>query len=310
MAASKNLDPTFRHYSTDQAAKYAQNRDGHPQLLYDTIIKYHTETGGQLDTVLDLGCGPGNATRDLARYFDHAYGADAGAEMIGQAQNLGGKTRAGNDIEYRVAAAEDVGEAQGIKSGSVDMITVAMAAHWFRMNDFWPNAKKLLKVGGTVAIWTRASYYVHPETPHFEELQRLFSHLEDNVLVPYEEPGNKLSRGMYNDLTLPWQVHPPVAGFSEAEENFKRVEWNKDGKVEPGKDFLGGGAFTPGQIERALGTASMVTRWREANPEVANTENDPVKLMASKVIKIMGSAEVKIKTGASTALLLLKRIGD
>ena len=307
MAASSDLDPTFRQYSTDQVQKYAQSRGAYPGELYDAVMKFHTETGGQFDTVLDLGCGPGNATRDLARYFDHAYGADPGDEMIGQAQSLGGKTRAGIDVEYRVSAAEDIGEAQGLMPGSVDMITAAMAAHWFRMNDFWSNAKNLLKVGGTVALWTRASYFVHPETPHFEELQKLFSHLEDNVLTPYEEPGNKLSRGMYEDLTLPWQVRPPVAGFSGAGDSFQRIEWNRDGQVEPGKNFLGGVEATPAQIERALGTASMVTRWREAHPDVANTDNDPVKAMANQLIKIMGSAEVKIKTGASTALLLLKR---
>lgn len=273
-------------------------------------MKFHAESGGTFGAVLDVGCGTGNATRDLAKYFNRAYGADPGAAMIGQAWKLNGKSKAGNDIEYIVAVSEEVGEVNGLASGSIDMITSAMAAHWFRMDDFWPNAKKLLKVGGTVAIWTRSSYYMHPSTPHAEELQKLMNRLEESVLQPYEEPGNKLPRGMYEKLSLPWHVSPPVSGFEEANGNFKRVEWNRNGKVDPGQDLLGGREVTPAQIGLALGTASMVTRWREAHPDIANTDKDPVKVLVHDIIRILGSADVRIKAVASTALLLVKRIED
>lgn len=310
MASSNHLDRTFRNYSAEQAAQYAQARFTYPLELYETIMKFHGGSGGAFGTVLDVGCGPGNATRDVAKYFDNAYGADPGDAMIAQARKLNGKSKTGNDIEYVVAASEEVGDAEGLASGSVDLITSAMSAHWFHMDKFWPSAKKLLKVGGTVAIWTRASYYVHPATPHAEELQKLMSDVEDSVLRPYEAPTSKLSRGMYEDLLLPWQVKPPVSGFEETNGNFKRVEWNKDGKVEPGKDFLGGRNVTPAEIEMGFSTASTVTRWREANPDIANTDKDPVKVLVKEVVRILGSADVKIHAGASTALLLLKRIKD
>ena len=50
-------DKTFRFYNKDQGADYAKVRPGYHPDLYKTIIEHHTSTGGQLDTVLDIGCG-------------------------------------------------------------------------------------------------------------------------------------------------------------------------------------------------------------------------------------------------------------
>lgn len=310
MARTNHLDPTFRSYTEDQAAAYAQGRFTYAKELYETIVNFHTKTGGTCGTVLDVGCGPGVATRDIAKYFDYALGADAGTEMINQARKLNGKSKAGNDIKYVIAPSEEVGEGEGIPPGTIDMITSATAVHWFRMDEFWANAKKLLRIGGTVALWTHASFYIHPSTPHADELQKILSDMEDNVLQPYEQPGNKLSRQMYRPLVLPWHVNPPVLGFEEANGNFRRIEWNADGKVELGEDFLRGREATPMQIGRVLETTSMATRWREAHPDIANTDRDPMKLLVDEMAGLLGSPDVKMKTGAATALLLLKRIEE
>ena len=67
-------DPTFTTFTRTQAQSYAQNRLSYPKELYETIIEYHTSTGGQLNVLADVGCGPGCATRDLAASFDYAIG--------------------------------------------------------------------------------------------------------------------------------------------------------------------------------------------------------------------------------------------
>lgn len=75
--------------------------------------------------VLDCGCGTGTATKDLALKFDQAIGADAGAAMITTAREIGGKTKSGADIRFEVAPAETFSQVEGLKPGSVDMLTVA-----------------------------------------------------------------------------------------------------------------------------------------------------------------------------------------
>ena len=131
------LDPTFTTYTPSQASAYSQHRSSYPPALYEAILSYHLSTlpVGRLGTLLDVGCGHGNATRDLAASFDHAIGLDPNSEMVAVARKLGGKTGGGKDVEFRVGRAEDL-EGGGKENGeeSVDVLTAAMAVryHWGR----------------------------------------------------------------------------------------------------------------------------------------------------------------------------------
>ncbi len=54
-------DPTFRNYTAAQAQAYAQGRNHYPPALYELIVSHHTSTGGKTDSLVEIGCGPGNA---------------------------------------------------------------------------------------------------------------------------------------------------------------------------------------------------------------------------------------------------------
>jgi ubiquinone/menaquinone biosynthesis C-methylase UbiE len=120
-------DSTFQSYSASQAKVYATHRLSYPQALYDTILDHHSDTGGQFELLLDVGCGPGNATRDVALSFDRAIGSDPGVAMIDVAIELGGETKTGKEISFVVSAAEKVSSIEGLEKGSVDLLTAAMA---------------------------------------------------------------------------------------------------------------------------------------------------------------------------------------
>jgi hypothetical protein len=146
---------------------------------------------------------------------------------------------------------------------------------------------------------------IDPSTPNAAEVQKILFHLELDMLGPYETPGNRLSRGMYEDLVMPWQVDPPVTSFSES--TFQRVEWNRDGEVKPGESFLIGSEVTLDKLGEQLGTASMVTRWREAHPELVGTASDCVAQTISALREAMGGKETLVK-GCGTVLLLFKKV--
>ncbi len=130
--------------------------------------------------------------------------------------------------------------------------------------------------------------------------------LQEN-LVPYELPGNRLSRHSYDHLLLPWNCSPPVDGFLES--GFTRLEWDRDGKLSnPDHFFLGDEVVTIEKLQKRLSTSSMVTRWREAHPQLAGTEEDVVVTMARDMRETVGGEELVI--GRSCVLLLFKKTGE
>jgi len=299
-------DPTFRSYKADQAKTYAKGRPGYPENIFKLIYEHHAKTGGKFGRILDVGCGPGTATMSLAEEFNEAIGIDPGVEMINTAREIGGKTKSGKDIRFEICPAEKCLNADGVEPGSVDMLTSAMAAHWFDMEVFWPQAAALLKPGGTIALWTFASHHCHPSTPNHAEIQRIAYRLEREDLAPYELKPNRVSRDMYDDLTLPWQISTPVPDLPESQ--FVRYEFNRDGVIPEGeKEFFSGSQEqTLEGVERSLETASLVTRWREANPDLAGTEQDCLKRAIRDWKAALGGKDGFIG-GQGTVILLFKK---
>ncbi|KAF8587861.1 S-adenosyl-L-methionine-dependent methyltransferase [Ramaria rubella] len=296
-------DPTFRSYIPQQAQQYAENRPAYPQVLYEHIFAEHARGGGRFEFVVDVGCGPGRATRDLAQAFEHAIGLDPGQEMLNVARGRGSKTKSGEDIRFEVCEAEHIADAPGVPVGKVDMITAATAAHWFDMKKFWPQAAKLLRPGGTVAFWTNGSYFAHPDMPYAVEVREIQRHFED-VLAPYMQPGNLIAHGLYDNLELPWTADPAQTAFPQ--DLFCRFNWDRDGVLSDGKDFFGGSHEFPLEyLEKAMGTASAVTRWREAHPNLVNTERDCVAELVKRLRAVLGDRG--LRSGGSTALLMFRK---
>ncbi|KIW73511.1 hypothetical protein PV04_01624 [Phialophora macrospora] len=279
-----NRDPTFRNYDAASAQRYLQHRPGYADKLIELVISHHTSSGGDLDLVLDVGCGPGIATRSLAPHFQHAIGADPGQSMIETARTVPCSTKSGEPITYEVCAAEALSGLSALRrfstdgSSSVDLITAATAAHWFDMPRFWGEAAKILKPGGSVIVWCQGAATVDPNTtPNGAKLQEFFKKFQEETLAPYELPGNRIARELYVNLGMPWECLDRLDGDDPGlkkllnefdEKEFVRLEFNKDGNMAPGESFFTGGIRVDFQrIKGLLGTVSPITRWREANKE-------------------------------------------
>ncbi|KAI9832803.1 MAG: hypothetical protein M1819_004023 [Sarea resinae] len=305
--AGRSKDPTFLHYDAHQASTYAEERSSYPVPLYNTLLDFHAKSGGQFGSLLDVGCGHGAATRDLAVHFDKTVGVDPSPEMVNVARKIGGKSKE-SDVRFEVSGAEDCKGAVDSETKDFDMIISAMAAHWFDMGRFWETAASLLKPNGTVGLWTMSSLYCHPSTHNASEVQKILFHLEREILDPHELPGNRVSRDMYDNLPLPWQTSPTVPAFPPA--LFERVEWNRDGSVDGNGEFLGGNqATTLENLEKGLATASMVTRWRDAHPELVGTPQDCVSQTISALREALEGNESFVNGASTTLLMFKKRIG-
>ncbi|KAJ5939461.1 S-adenosyl-L-methionine-dependent methyltransferase [Penicillium verhagenii] len=310
-------DPTFTKYTNDQAQNYAKLRGTYADPLFNIIIDHHAKTGGNFQILADVGCGPGNATKPFAHSFDHAIGLDPAIEMINTAQKLGGKTAIGEPITYCVSGAESI--AYYIQenmpfieeNGGVDMITAAMAAHWFNMPKFWSEATQIVKSGGSVALWTHSSLFCHPSTPNAEQVQNALFYLEREILAPYELPENRLSRDYYDNLALPWTITNKDVERAFPKSGFVRMIWDRDGVLTDGENFFSGSdETTASKLADSLQTASMVTRWRKAHPDLVDTDQDCVALAMAELRKALGVSEDEdpmLKVGSATVLLLFKR---
>jgi hypothetical protein len=71
-------------------------------------------------------------------------------------------------------------------------------------------------------------------------------------------------------------------------------------------NFFGGGSFTILDEEsKGLSTASLVTRWRAANPELVGIDKDAVKVFIRGLKEVLGGQDWILR-GMGTAILLFK----
>lgn len=181
------------------------------------------------------------------------------------------------------------------------------------MTRFWPSAARILKPGGTVALWCARKASAHPSVPNAAAINDALQELEDTELVPYFEPGNLLTRGLYADIGLPWTVDPPVPSLDEA--SFAKELFGSD--AGEARTFLeteeaAGREYDLVTIERMLGTMSPVTRWRQAHPEAVGTEDDVVRRMIRVIEKYLHEAGVKkgeerLRGGSVGILMMVKK---
>jgi SAM-dependent methyltransferase len=140
IAITQTSENPWGKFSERQAKEYAHNRRSYSQKLYDAVLEFHKMTGGGFESLVDVGCGPGVAVRDLGRRFTTAVGLDPSQGMIDTARSLGGSA-ASSPIIFERCAAEQLEPSMlkkaGIPGGGVDLIIAANSAHYFEPKQFW-----------------------------------------------------------------------------------------------------------------------------------------------------------------------------
>lgn len=109
------------------------------------------------------------------------------------------------------------------------------------MARFWPTAARILRPGGTVAIWGSKAATAHKSVPNADKINAALQEIEETELAPYFAPGNLITRGLYQDLGLPWTVTPPVPEFDES--TFHRKLFGTEEDLEDTPFFAFGSAL-------------------------------------------------------------------
>lgn len=170
------------------ACEYSRFRPGYPPELFEWLAR----VAPARDAVWDCGCGSGQASSALAEHFDRVYATDVAPEQI-----AAGKSHP--RVQYRVAPAEH----SGLPGASVDLVTVAQALHWFDVQAFYAEARRVARPEALIAVWS------YPR-PRFADdgLDRIFFDFYENVVGPYWTPERRHVEANYTTLPFPFEELP------------------------------------------------------------------------------------------------------
>lgn len=128
---------SFKDHFSGHAALYRDARPLPPADWFDWL-------GGQApdrQLAWDAGCGNGQASVALATHFQRVVGTDPSASQIEQAV-------VHTQVDYRVEPAEH----SSLAPGSVSLITVSQALHWFDLGAFHAEVQRVARPGALLAV--------------------------------------------------------------------------------------------------------------------------------------------------------------
>jgi SAM-dependent methyltransferase len=159
------------------------------------VLSYHQPPSNLL---LDLGCGHGLISRELAPSFTRVLGTDPSPSMIAQAESTTSSTTYPN-ITFQQASAEDL---SFIKDGTLDMVVAGQAAHWFDYAKVWPELSRKVRRGGTLAFWGYKDN-VFVEHPRASKVLDYYCYGKETMGPFWEQPGRTILRDKYRDIVPP-----------------------------------------------------------------------------------------------------------
>jgi SAM-dependent methyltransferase len=198
----------FKDHFSSASDRYAAYRPDYPAALFAWLagLSPHSGTSAERNTAWDCATGSGQAALGLVPHFRHVVASDASAEQIGHAVSH-------PRIDYRVAPAE----ASGLADHSVDLVTVAQAAHWFDLPAFYAEVARVLKPGGALALWGYGRMVLPGEMD--APLLRFYA----ETVGPYWPPERALIDDAYRSLDFPFAEIEAPAFHIEVEWSLPRL---------------------------------------------------------------------------------------
>jgi ubiquinone/menaquinone biosynthesis C-methylase UbiE len=190
--------PKFKDHFSSHSKQYARARPSYPRPLFEFLAGLVQ----QRTTAWDCATGNGQAALLLSEYFEQVIASDASREQIQNAQVR-------RNIRYEVFPAERT----NLADNSIDLITIAQALHWFNLDDFYKEARRVLRkdnsrndrTNGVIAAW---AYGLHSISVEIDNLMHL---LYEDILGSYWPKERKIVENRYQDIPFPFEeLQAPV----------------------------------------------------------------------------------------------------
>lgn len=166
-------------------AEYAVYRPEYPTQVSSFLAGLAPTTG----TAVDVGCGTGQLSTQLADYFNRVLAFDASSSQISAATPK-------LNVTYEVASSEDL----PVDDGTVDLVTAAQAAHWFNLPEFYAEARRIAAPGAVISL---VSYGVLRIAD--ADLQERFGRFYYDEIGPFWEPERQHVDEGYRTLDFPFE---------------------------------------------------------------------------------------------------------
>lgn len=178
------MSATPADHFTPLAKQYAAFRPTYPAALFDWLAS----VAPAHELAWDCGAGSGQATLPLAQRFRQVLASDLSAAQLAAAP-------APDNVTCRVAPAHD----SGLPPHSVDLIIVAQALHWFDLDRFYAEARRVLKPHGLLAVWGYNRLHIGQA-----DIQGLLEVFYSDTLGAYWPSERAHVESGYRDLPFPF----------------------------------------------------------------------------------------------------------
>jgi SAM-dependent methyltransferase len=230
----------FPDHFSGVASDYTAFRPQYPAALFDwlaTVCHRH-------DVAWDCACGSGQASHPLASHFDLVVGTDASPTQVASAVP-------GDNTGFVVAVSEQV----PLVDGTVDLVTVAAAFHWFVGEPFFQEVRRVVGPGGVFAAWSYGMPIIDSD-----DVESVVHGFINGPLGPYWPPEIRMVLDGYASIDLPFEE-------LRAPEFELQVDW---------------------PLERFLGFART---WSAVGRYVEERGEDPVVKLADELGELWGSSD-------------------
>ncbi len=179
------MKKSFEDHFSENTKEYALFRPTYPTALFE----YLSDIAPENKIAWDCATGNGQSAQQLSRYFSQVLATDASASQLKQVKKE-------KNIIYRVSVAEQT----SIETGSMDLITVAQALHWFDLEKFFIEVKRVLKPKGVLAVWSYNLLNIRTD------IDEVIKHFYEETLGPYWPPERQIVEQGYAEIQFPFKL--------------------------------------------------------------------------------------------------------
>ena len=177
----------FQDHFSSRAEIYSRARPTYPPALFERLAAL--APGRAL--AWDCGTGNGQAAIGLAAHFAKVVATDPSEAQLSRAQPH-------PRVEYRLAQER----ASGLAPRSVDLAASAQAAHWFDLEAYYEEVRRVLRPDGIVALWCYNLLRIAPD------IDAIIGRFYVETVGPFWPPERRHTEAGYQTLPFPFPELP------------------------------------------------------------------------------------------------------